>query len=55
MIALHYDMDGNAWATTYDFGKAEMNDGQRIKLLQAPCMTPMRDVPVNQRMVPCAG
>ncbi len=53
LVALHYDMEGNAWASMYDLGRAGYQFEKRIKLLQAPCRTPMAGVSINQRLVPC--
>ena len=53
LVALHYDMEGNAWATTYIYSGSAYRFESRLRLLQAPCQTPLQGVTVNQRLVPC--
>ena len=53
LVALHYDMEGNAWATVYDLHGSAYHFAKRMTLLQAPCRTPLAGVQVNQRLVPC--
>lgn len=53
LMTLLYDLDGNAWVLNYTAGSTGYVFEKRMKILQAPCKTPMAGVQVNQRLVPC--
>ncbi len=53
IVLTHFDVEGNAWITSYGYMDSKFEFEESSLLLQAPCKDPEEGIAVNERLVPC--
>lgn len=53
VTVLNYDVEGNVIAVQYKFVDSGFVFESSSRILQAPCLHPEENIPVNERLIPC--
>lgn len=53
LIALYYEANGTIWSMAYEYREHRFEEEETRILFNMPCEDPPRDIPVNERLVPC--
>ncbi|MDX1476233.1 MAG: hypothetical protein R3301_00960 [Saprospiraceae bacterium] len=53
IILTQFDGNGNVWGSVFAYRDRSFRQESSLLLLQAPCTEPDKEVPINERLVPC--
>lgn len=54
IVSIYYDSDGAVYSLTHPYSEAGYEAGILSPIFQAPCQIPEPNIPINDRLVPCA-